>query len=193
MNEEVMARPQVHYRGKVFYLSVDRYPENDGTRVCLTNDDGGVEYTATMMHPHSLPDSVFYIKDWSENAGIAKALITAHLVEPTGKSYRIGSRECKEFSATERLAAVGGFALAAPAEPLAIADDPDPVPGTGTEPEVESRLEELAPDLEIETTDMRIEREANTDKAGWFKPPLDSGDEMPADATAGVPDPDDAA
>ena len=66
------------------YFEFREYASNGATAV-LAVFSGSLPYTrvsANIEHAQTLPKGQFYLKDWSENVAIAKAMIDEKLIEP---------------------------------------------------------------------------------------------------------------
>lgn len=74
------------YQGHLLRLAFGAY--GNGSLAVEAVDAATGEPWATLsvnMPPYdTLPQGVFYLKDWSENAGIAAAFIDSGLIEPAG-------------------------------------------------------------------------------------------------------------
>lgn len=156
MNEEVKERPSCFWRGKQYWIEATRYAENEHTCLVLMNSMGEMQLKATVNIAGTiLPPDHFYIKNYSENAGIAEALEKAGLVEATGSYVSSGHVRIKLYAGTPRLCDALGIPMS---------------PGPLEDPEPEAAEPSAA---------------ADDDQPDLFE------EEMPADATAGIPDPED--
>jgi hypothetical protein len=74
------------------YFELNRYRNNDALAVELMTPMEGSYAMVSVNVPESaeLPKDEFFLKDWSENEPVAKALIDMGVIIPTGK--RTGSR-----------------------------------------------------------------------------------------------------
>ena len=62
-----------------------------GTAITVASEDGEPLYRATVfMDGHVLPPDEVWIKDWSENEGVADALVKAGIVTLTGRTLQAG-------------------------------------------------------------------------------------------------------
>lgn len=72
------------YNGELLRLVTHRYSSNGSLAVTAMTADGEPFATLSVNMPDasdSLPDDVFYLKTWSENAMVAAAAIAARVIE----------------------------------------------------------------------------------------------------------------
>lgn len=81
------------------FFDFDTYANNDTMAVELVTTMGEPYATVSTNLPESedLPDGEFFLKDWSENEPIAKALIDMGAIIPTGKSASSGFVTAKSY------------------------------------------------------------------------------------------------
>lgn len=81
------------------FFDLDTYANNDTMAVELVTTMGEPYATVSTNLPESedLPDGEFFLKDWSENEPIAKALIDMGAIIPTGKSASSGFVVAKSY------------------------------------------------------------------------------------------------
>lgn len=124
-----VAEPPVRvlWRTKYYNLEVSTYADNRNTAISFVDADGAHVLRATVNF-EPLDNALVYIKDWSENAGVAHAL--RHLMTPTGVSQRSGFCEAKQYILGEQLLAMVDAHLGAdaPSEPPVIDPDPSDAP-----------------------------------------------------------------
>lgn len=103
-----------HSRGG--YIQFATY-ENGGTAMRCIADNGEPQFVATVnMAGHKLPPNEVWIKNWSENEGVAKAFEVAGIIKLTGRSVPAGF-------ATALHAEIIGDALAALNAERALVDE----------------------------------------------------------------------
>lgn len=74
-----------------------------GTAMRVFSEGGEPLYTATVcMEGHELPDTEVWIKDWSENEGVAQAFVDAGIITLTGRRVPAGFVEALHARLTER-------------------------------------------------------------------------------------------
>lgn len=81
------------------FFDLDTYANNDTMAVELVTTMGEPYATVSTNLPESedLPEGEFFLKDWSENEPIAKALIDMGAIIPTGKSASSGFVVAKSY------------------------------------------------------------------------------------------------
>lgn len=102
MNEEVRKQPAVSFRGKEYTLEFSQYTANDNTAMRLVDSFGTPQLTVTVNF-EPLPPHLVYIKDWSENHGIAHAM--RRLITPTGEYRKAGHVRAQQYELGEELLA----------------------------------------------------------------------------------------
>lgn len=73
------------YEGTMLRLVTARYEVNDNLAVRIVDAATGEPWatlSVNVIENGHLPDGVFYVKDWSENADIAQTVIDAGLIVP---------------------------------------------------------------------------------------------------------------
>lgn len=74
-----------------------------GTAMKVVSEDGAPLYTATVfIEGHALPDKEVWIKDWSENAGVAQAFVDAGIITLTGRRVPTGYVEALHARLTDQ-------------------------------------------------------------------------------------------
>ena len=68
------------------YFSIERYRNNDNTAIVIKSKNDGQIMTAT-VNIDKLPFNCVAIKDYSENSGIAEALVEAKVIEAEPYEY----------------------------------------------------------------------------------------------------------
>lgn len=85
-----MARPKVLFLGENCTVDFRKYP-NGRTALELICEDGSPMAVATCNIPEaSLNEHHVFIKNWSENEGMAAALAKAGYIKPTGFLQKTG-------------------------------------------------------------------------------------------------------
>jgi len=81
------------------YFKFDKYKNNDALAVELMSTDGESYAMVSLNVPESaqLPKDEFFLKDWSENEPVAKALIEMKAIIPTGKRTGSGFIVAKSY------------------------------------------------------------------------------------------------
>jgi hypothetical protein len=101
--------PLITWREREFQVMVTKYVENDNTCLAIINpEDGAIEAKAT-VNIGTLAPHLCYIKDYSENRGLATALTHAGLVQDEGKPVRNGSVEFGLYSLTPKFGLMAGI------------------------------------------------------------------------------------
>lgn len=73
-----------------------------GTAMRVVSEDGDPLYTATVfIDGHALPDNECWIKDWSENGGVAQAFVDAGIIRLTGRRVPTGYVEAMHAVLTD--------------------------------------------------------------------------------------------
>ena len=86
----------ITWRGRAYAISATKYVENGNTCLVLLGPNDTVEAKPT-VNIAPLPPHLVFIKDWSENKGIAELLVKREFIRPTGKTIRIGAMEVKQY------------------------------------------------------------------------------------------------
>lgn len=194
MNESVSKRPTVRLRGKTFFIEMTRYSDNENTCIVLLNEEGGVEYKVT-ANLEPLKPQFCYIKDYSENKGMSVAM--KKYLTPTGQYKPSGHVRFHQYAISNVLLEMAGI------EPRNVTPVEPPIPSQVYEPvePADAPDSEDVPDVSFEDA----ERGAEAFEEGSAHAVLDEDiidtanevadamaeateDDMPADATAGVPD-----
>jgi hypothetical protein len=81
------------------HFEFDNYSNNDALAVELVSADGEPYATVSVNVPGSeqLPKDEFFLKDWSENEPLAKALVDMGAIIPTGKRTSSGFIVAKSY------------------------------------------------------------------------------------------------
>ena len=114
----------ITWRNKTFEVTATKYIENGNTCiVVLDPGTGQVEAKAT-TNLGKLPEHEVFIKDYSENRGLAEALTKARIIEGPlpGKGTNVGSQRIKRYRVSEAFAEEAGIKLPKP-EPVFEQDD----------------------------------------------------------------------
>lgn len=73
------------YMGERLSIRLSTYGNGNTAVEAVSTEGEPVAVLSVNMPPYDrLPDGVFYLKDWSENAMIAAAFLASGLVEPAG-------------------------------------------------------------------------------------------------------------
>lgn len=76
-----------------------------GTAIQVTAEDGEPLYRATVfLEGHPLPPREVWIKDWSENEGVASALEKAGIIKLTGREQPVNFVKAKHAELTPEAA-----------------------------------------------------------------------------------------
>lgn len=105
-----MSDLDITWRGKRFTIAATNYVENGNTCLVLLGKDGVIEAKPT-VNLAKLPPHLVFIKDWSENKGIAEILIKADLIRHTGKTIRIGANEVRQYVLTPEFGSALGISV----------------------------------------------------------------------------------
>lgn len=85
-----MARPKVKFLGEECSVEFRKY-QNGRTALELICEDGSPMAVATVNIPEvPINEHHVFVKDWSENEGMAKALTDAGYIKPTGHLQKTG-------------------------------------------------------------------------------------------------------
>ncbi len=96
-------RVLVLWRGRQYEVVCTQYVDNGNTCIALLDpESGSVEAKAT-ANLSELPPHRVYIKDYSENRGIAKALVSKGLLQKAGNGIRNGSVTFEEYEILPKL------------------------------------------------------------------------------------------
>jgi len=113
----------VTWNKKEFEVVITEYVDNKTTCIVLLNPKTSTVEAKATVNLARLPDHLVYIKDYSENRGIAEVLRSHRLISRTGETIRNGS---EEFEQHEILPKLGSrYNIAIPEEPEAPAVDYD--------------------------------------------------------------------
>jgi len=105
-------RVLVEWRDRQYEVVCTQYIDNGNTCIALLDpESGSVEAKATANLSKLSPHRV-YIKDYSENRGIAKALVSKGLLQKAGEGIRKGSVTFGEYEILPKLG--GPFNIKAP-------------------------------------------------------------------------------
>lgn len=129
----------VTWNKKDFEVVCTQYVDNQNTCIVLLNLDTGTIEAKASANLSKLPAHQVYIKDYSENRGIAEVLSSRRLIRKAGSSIRSGSEEFELYDILPRLGKHFGIKL--PEAPPAPILDPgltqiseaDPLPVQHTE------------------------------------------------------------
>ncbi len=105
-----MSELQITWRNKRFTIAATKYVENDNTCLVLLGKDNLIEAKPT-VNLAKLPPHLVFIKDWSENRGIAEVLVKREYIRHTGKTIRIGANEVKQYELTPAFGAALGISV----------------------------------------------------------------------------------
>lgn len=104
----------ITWKRRSFIVEATQYVDNEATCIVLLDpDSGGVELKVT-VNLHKLSPHLVFIKDYSENRGIAAVMVGSQLVAPTGHTIASGAETIAQFVLLPRLAEAFNITLPEP-------------------------------------------------------------------------------
>jgi hypothetical protein len=85
-----LIKSKMKYNGWNCNLELTSYARNNQSAILLTSDEGLPIAKATTCIDYNFQEGETAIKDWSENEGMLKALISNGIVADTGKRAECG-------------------------------------------------------------------------------------------------------
>ena len=104
-------RVYVDWNKKRFEVVCTQYIDSENTCIVLLNLDTGVIEAKASTNLAKLPPYRTFIKDYSENRGIAAALTARRLIRKVGNTIRNGSEDFEEYEILPRLGKHFGIEL----------------------------------------------------------------------------------
>ena len=92
------------WKKRNFVVSITRYADNDNTCIVLLDPSSGLLELKVSVNLHKVPAHQVYVKDYSENRGIAAIMTANRLLRRTGTSIQNGSVEFELFDILPALA-----------------------------------------------------------------------------------------
>ena len=111
----------VTWNKKEFEVVITEYVDNRTTCIVLLNPKTSSLEAKATANITRLPAHLVYIKDYSENRGIAAVLRGARLISRTGETIRNGSEEFEQYEILPKLGS--RYNIAIPEEPKVPAVD----------------------------------------------------------------------
>lgn len=140
--QDTERRPiMVTWNKRQYVLGVTRYVDNDNTCVVLLDPATNNVELKVSVNLHKIPAHQVYVKDYSENRGIADVMTSMRLLRKTGRAIQNGS---VEFGLYEIMPKLGlAFGIEVPEEDLSERIEPG-LSQAITNPQVKSDDEDIA-------------------------------------------------
>ena len=107
----------VNWRGKRFEVVCTQYVDNGNTCICLLDSESGSVEAKATANLSKLPSHRVFIKDYSENRGVAAALVSKGLIRKTGEAIRNGSVTFEQYEIQPKLGSHFNIELPEPYTP----------------------------------------------------------------------------
>lgn len=101
----------ITWNKREYEVVVTEYIDNGNTCICFLNPKTGVVEAKATANLRKLPPHRVYIKDYSENRGIADVLVSRRLIYKVGSAIQNGSEEFEEYELLQRLASAFNLKL----------------------------------------------------------------------------------
>ena len=95
--------PMVMWNKKEYEVSITQFMDTGNTCIVLLNSRTGNLEARASVNLYSLPPYYTFIKDYSENRGLAEVLTAQRYIQKTGHSIRNGSEEFEQYEILPRL------------------------------------------------------------------------------------------
>lgn len=114
MNEETEKDQEVQpilitWKKRAYVVSITRYVDNDNTCIVLLDPSTNHVELKVSVNLHKVPEHQVYVKDYSENRGIAAVMTSNRLLRNTGKAIKNGSVEFGLFDILPKLGKAFGI------------------------------------------------------------------------------------
>lgn len=195
MPEDQKDLPLLQWRNRTFELAITQYADNENTCIVLLNPANGTVELKASVNLYKLAPHLTFIKNYSENRGILDALLKFRFIRATGHVQRNGSEEFALCELAPRFAEQFGISVPELEEPSSpnfnapqeTAADSEPANGVPSRASIPS--EEPEEDSPASWGDVEAQQNAALiEKAQQEAAERSETDDMPAEATAGVPD-----